>query len=143
MRNEGRRKDRTVRLYVPTDGGYGCVLRYGVALVGVQQEKHGSTIQLNPGPRHIMKATDMCFYMNITKEENSAFILAHPNQDKDSGSIRRKEVAPPPVNNYSKVAGMIASVGETRCLSDTRGGFAVVFSALSACSLPLGSRQLR
>ncbi len=85
--------------------------RYGVALVGVQQEKHSSTIQLNPGPRHIMKATDMCFYMNITKEENSAFILAHPNQEKDTGSIRRKEQSPP-VNNYSKVAGMIANVGK-------------------------------
>ena len=84
--------------------------RYGVALVGVQQDKQGSTIQLNPGPRHIMKTSDMCFYMNITKEENSAFILAHPNQDKDSGSIRRKEN--PTVNNYSKVAGMIASVGK-------------------------------
>ena len=59
------------------------LFRYGVALVGIQQDIVGSTIQLNPGPRHMMNASDICFYMNITKEENSAFILAHPNQDKD------------------------------------------------------------
>ncbi|KAK3602530.1 hypothetical protein CHS0354_003782 [Potamilus streckersoni] len=55
--------------------------KYGVSLVGIQISQHGSTIQLNPGPRHIMKDSDVCFYMNITKEENSAFILAHPNQE--------------------------------------------------------------
>ncbi|GFS09093.1 potassium channel subfamily T member 1-like Protein [Elysia marginata] len=54
--------------------------KYGVSLVGVQRDVVGSTIQLNPGPRHIMRKGDICFYMNITKEENSAFILAHPNQ---------------------------------------------------------------
>ncbi len=55
-----------------------------------------------------MKPSDMCFYMNITKEENSAFILAHPNQEKETGSIKRKESRDP---NYSKVASMIANVG--------------------------------
>lgn len=36
-------------------------------------------IMLNPGPSYILKAADICFYMNITKEENSAFLPA-PNQ---------------------------------------------------------------
>ncbi|XP_069179342.1 potassium channel subfamily T member 2 isoform X5 [Procambarus clarkii] len=53
--------------------------KYGVALVGVRPaelpEFYEDTILLNPGPRHIMKKTDMCFYMSITKEENSAFVV--------------------------------------------------------------------
>ncbi|KAK4312451.1 hypothetical protein Pmani_016138 [Petrolisthes manimaculis] len=53
--------------------------KYGVALVGVRPaelpEFYEDTILLNPGPRHIMKKTDICFYMSITKEENSAFVV--------------------------------------------------------------------
>ncbi|XP_043217025.1 potassium channel subfamily T member 2-like isoform X2 [Amphibalanus amphitrite] len=52
--------------------------KYGVALVGVRPselpEFYEDTILLNPGPRHIMKNSDICFYMSITKEENSAFV---------------------------------------------------------------------
>ncbi|GAB6031498.1 hypothetical protein CHUAL_009271 [Chamberlinius hualienensis] len=56
--------------------------KYGVALVGVRcTDVIGATILLNPGPYHIMKKSDICFYLNITKEENSAFILAHPNEE--------------------------------------------------------------
>lgn len=61
--------------------------RYGVALVGVRPaelpEFYEDTILLNPGPRHIMKKTDICYYMSITKEENSAFIVAS-NQNTTS-----------------------------------------------------------
>ena len=35
---------------------------------------------LNPGPRHIMAKTDICYYLSITKEENSAFVMSY-NQD--------------------------------------------------------------
>lgn len=53
--------------------------RYGVALVGVRPaelpEFYEDTILLNPGPRHIMKKSDTCYYMSITKEENSAFVV--------------------------------------------------------------------
>ena len=31
---------------------------------------------LNPGPSYVLKNSDICFYMNITKEENSAFLPA-------------------------------------------------------------------
>ncbi|KAM8865496.1 potassium channel subfamily T member 1-like isoform 3-T4 [Synchiropus picturatus] len=48
--------------------------KYGVCLIGVKREDNKS-IMLNPGPRHIMAATDTCYYINITKEENSAFIF--------------------------------------------------------------------
>lgn len=55
------------------------LIRYGVALVGVRPaelpEFYEETILLNPGPRHIMKKDDTCYYMSITKEENSAFVV--------------------------------------------------------------------
>ncbi|XP_072310736.1 potassium channel subfamily T member 1 isoform X1 [Eucyclogobius newberryi] len=55
--------------------------KYGVCLIGIKQEDNKS-ILLNPGPRHIMAATDTCYYINITKEENSAFIF---NQEEKKG----------------------------------------------------------
>uniref|UniRef100_A0A3B4AGU3 RCK N-terminal domain-containing protein n=1 Tax=Periophthalmus magnuspinnatus TaxID=409849 RepID=A0A3B4AGU3_9GOBI len=58
-----------VTLLVHTSRG-----QYGVCLIGVKREDNKS-IMLNPGPRHIMAATDTCYYINITKEENSAFIF--------------------------------------------------------------------
>ncbi|XP_031367017.1 potassium channel subfamily T member 2 isoform X4 [Apis dorsata] len=62
--------------------------KYGVALVAVRPaelpEFYEDTILLNPGPRHIMKKTDTCYYMSITKEENSAFKLA--NNQTGSGT---------------------------------------------------------
>lgn len=61
--------------------------RYGVALVGVRPaelpEFYEETILLNPGPRHIMKKDDTCYYMSITKEENSAFVV-HQNQSNQT-----------------------------------------------------------
>uniref|UniRef100_A0A8C9Z5D6 Potassium sodium-activated channel subfamily T member 1 n=1 Tax=Sander lucioperca TaxID=283035 RepID=A0A8C9Z5D6_SANLU len=55
--------------------------KYGVCLIGIKREDNKS-ILLNPGPRHIMAATDTCYYINITKEENSAFIF---NQEEKKG----------------------------------------------------------
>nr|XP_048717519.1 potassium channel subfamily T member 2 isoform X6 [Caretta caretta] len=46
--------------------------KFGVCLIGVRREDN-KNILLNPGPRYIMSSTDICFYINITKEENSAF----------------------------------------------------------------------
>ncbi|XP_076316319.1 potassium channel subfamily T member 2-like isoform X2 [Tachypleus tridentatus] len=49
--------------------------KFGVSLVGVQTDLSGTwPIMLNPGPSYILKASDICFYMSITKEENSAFL---------------------------------------------------------------------
>lgn len=94
-----------------------------MALVGIKQDMPGSTIQLNPGPRHIMKASDLCFYMSITKEENSAFILAHPNDDKEAAAraAATGTTMLPPTGNYSQVAGMIASVGKSARVRSTKG----------------------
>ena len=46
------------------------LFRFGISLVAVLdttvEDPH---LQLNPGPSHILKATDFCFYMSVTKEE--------------------------------------------------------------------------
>uniref|UniRef100_A0A2K6GRG6 Potassium sodium-activated channel subfamily T member 2 n=1 Tax=Propithecus coquereli TaxID=379532 RepID=A0A2K6GRG6_PROCO len=55
--------------------------KFGVCLIGVRREDN-KNILLNPGPRYIMNSTDTCFYINITKEENSAF----KNQDQQRKS---------------------------------------------------------
>ncbi|XP_076122568.1 potassium channel subfamily T member 2 isoform X2 [Alosa pseudoharengus] len=47
--------------------------KYGVCLIGVRR-LDTSNILLNPGPCHIMSTSDTCFYINISKEENSAFV---------------------------------------------------------------------
>ncbi|KAL8609629.1 hypothetical protein ACOMHN_023765 [Nucella lapillus] len=96
--------------------------KYGVSLVGVKRDLPGSSIQLNPGPRHIMRKADICFYLNITKEENSAFILANPNHDDRAGGGGGFATAagtagsdrtrlPHATESASRVASMIASVG--------------------------------
>ncbi|KAG8182946.1 hypothetical protein JTE90_003324 [Oedothorax gibbosus] len=62
--------------------------KYGVALVGVQMDVAGTwPIMLNPGPSYHMQTSDICFYMNITKEENSAFLPA-AGEDKSASSLQ-------------------------------------------------------
>ncbi|KAJ8286572.1 hypothetical protein GJAV_G00040710 [Gymnothorax javanicus] len=58
--------------------------KYGVCLIGVKREDNKS-ILLNPGPRHIMASSDTCYYINITKEENSAFIFKQEEKHKRTG----------------------------------------------------------
>ncbi|XP_065161092.1 potassium channel subfamily T member 2 isoform X4 [Atheta coriaria] len=64
--------------------------KYGVALVGVRPaelpEFYEDTILLNPGPRHIMKKSDTCYYMSITKEENSSFTVANQQTNNNNTS---------------------------------------------------------
>ncbi|KAJ3601216.1 hypothetical protein NHX12_032189 [Muraenolepis orangiensis] len=50
--------------------------KYGVCLIGARR-LDTANILLNPGPCHIMGASDTCFYINISKEENSAFTIYH------------------------------------------------------------------
>ncbi|XP_075433952.1 potassium channel subfamily T member 1-like [Ascaphus truei] len=58
--------------------------KYGVCLIGVCREDKAN-ILLNPGPCHIMSSKDTCFYINISKEENSAFSFKEQEQIKRSG----------------------------------------------------------
>lgn len=54
-------------------------------------EFYEDTILLNPGPRHIMKKDDTCYYMSITKEENSAFVVNQNQQNQNADNVTGKE----------------------------------------------------
>uniref|UniRef100_A0A7N6BXQ0 RCK N-terminal domain-containing protein n=1 Tax=Anabas testudineus TaxID=64144 RepID=A0A7N6BXQ0_ANATE len=63
--------------------------KYGVCLIGVRR-LDTTNILLNPGPCHIMGASDTCFYINISKEENSAFVRGQrePSWGSTGGNTR-------------------------------------------------------
>jgi hypothetical protein len=71
-------------------------LRFGVALVGVQPEN--DLIKLNAGPNYTMSKSDVCFYMSVSKEENSSLLIAEsanqqiPDEDLNltGGSLTKK-----------------------------------------------------
>ncbi|XP_058130880.1 potassium channel subfamily T member 2 isoform X7 [Dasypus novemcinctus] len=91
--------------------------KFGVCLIGVRREDN-KNILLNPGPRYIMNATDICFYINITKEENSAF----KNQDQQRKSnISRSFYHGPsrlPVHSIIASMGTVAiDLQDTSCRS--------------------------
>uniref|UniRef100_A0A672T4B1 Potassium sodium-activated channel subfamily T member 1 n=1 Tax=Sinocyclocheilus grahami TaxID=75366 RepID=A0A672T4B1_SINGR len=90
-----------VTLLVHTSRG-----QYGVCLIGTKREDNKS-ILLNPGPRHIMSATDTCYYINITKEENSAFIFKQ--EEKHSKGLSATGVYDAP--SRLPVQNIIASMG--------------------------------
>ncbi|XP_051968690.1 potassium channel subfamily T member 1 [Xyrauchen texanus] len=80
--------------------------KYGVCLIGTKREGNKS-ILLNPGPRHIMAATDTCYYINITKEENSAFIFKQEEKHSKGLSVAGVYDAP----SRLPVQSIIASMG--------------------------------
>uniref|UniRef100_A0A8C6PLY7 Potassium sodium-activated channel subfamily T member 1 n=1 Tax=Nothobranchius furzeri TaxID=105023 RepID=A0A8C6PLY7_NOTFU len=80
--------------------------KYGVCLIGVKKEDNKS-ILLNPGPRHIMAAADTCYYINITKEENSAFIFKQEEKHSKGLPISGLYDAP----SRLPVQSIIASMG--------------------------------
>lgn len=71
-------------------------------------KKENKSILLNPGPRHIMTASDTCFYINITKEENSAFIFKQ--EEKQKQKFMGKGIYDGP--SRLPVHSIIASMGE-------------------------------
>ncbi|XP_034935518.1 potassium channel subfamily T member 2 isoform X5 [Chelonus insularis] len=87
--------------------------KYGVALVAVRPaelpEFYEDTILLNPGPRHIMKKTDTCYYMSITKEENSAFVVA--NNQTGGGTEPSQVVVETKSDGSATTGGGIGSGG--------------------------------
>nr|XP_036863542.1 potassium channel subfamily T member 1 isoform X7 [Manis javanica] len=81
--------------------------KYGVCLIGLKREDDRN-ILLNPGPRHILAASDTCFYINITKEENSAFIFRQEEKH------HRRSRAGPGLSegpSHLPVHSILASVG--------------------------------
>ncbi|XP_040052257.1 potassium channel subfamily T member 1 isoform X5 [Gasterosteus aculeatus] len=80
--------------------------KYGVCLIGVKREDNKS-ILLNPGPRHIMAAADTCYYINITKEENSAFIFKEEEKHNKGLSVSGLYDAPCRLPVHSIIASMV------------------------------------
>ncbi|XP_060792606.1 potassium channel subfamily T member 1 [Neoarius graeffei] len=80
--------------------------KYGVCLIGIKREDN-KMILLNPGPRHLMAAGDTCYYINITKEENSAFTVRqethHRKKERNSNILNSPSELP--------VHSIIASMG--------------------------------
>lgn len=63
--------------------------KFGVALIGVQTDMRGTwPIMLNPGPTYVLKASDILFYINVTKEENSALMPMRSQQLAQSVSFQ-------------------------------------------------------
>ncbi|XP_056231703.1 potassium channel subfamily T member 1-like isoform X4 [Seriola aureovittata] len=80
--------------------------KYGVCLIGVKREDNKS-ILLNPGPRHIMAAADTCYYINITKEENSAFIFKQEEKHSKGLAVSGLYDAPSRLPVHSIIASMV------------------------------------
>uniref|UniRef100_A0A286XR06 Potassium sodium-activated channel subfamily T member 2 n=1 Tax=Cavia porcellus TaxID=10141 RepID=A0A286XR06_CAVPO len=78
--------------------------QFGVCLIGVRREDN-KNILLNPGPRYIMNATDICFYINITKEENSAF--KNQDQQRKNNVSRSFYHGPSRLPVHSIIASMV------------------------------------
>uniref|UniRef100_A0A674J6Q4 Calcium-activated potassium channel BK alpha subunit domain-containing protein n=1 Tax=Terrapene triunguis TaxID=2587831 RepID=A0A674J6Q4_9SAUR len=80
--------------------------RYGVCLIGVCREDKNN-ILLNPGPCHILASSDTCFYINISKEENSAFIF------RQQEHLHQSRLATPAYHGLTRlpVHSIIASMG--------------------------------
>lgn len=113
-----------------------CLLRYGVCLIGLKREENKS-ILLNPGPRHILGASDTCFYINITKEENSAFIFKQEEKQKRRGLAGQALYEGP---SRLPVHSIIASMGEQLRRQEVDAWFPRV---CSTPHLPLGRRPQR
>ena len=76
-----------------------------MSLIGIQTDMKGTwPIMLNPGPSYILKSCDICFYMNITKEENSAFLPATSNNNNNNNSSNNQPISLPPPPNTPAAA---------------------------------------
>ncbi|XP_052467004.1 potassium channel subfamily T member 2-like isoform X2 [Carassius gibelio] len=56
-----------------TYASFNAYNKYGICLIGVCPDNTKKNILLNPGPEHIMNPLDVCFYISLTKEENTCF----------------------------------------------------------------------
>uniref|UniRef100_A0A672UUY6 Potassium sodium-activated channel subfamily T member 2 n=1 Tax=Strigops habroptila TaxID=2489341 RepID=A0A672UUY6_STRHB len=87
--------------------------KFGVCLIGVRKEDN-KNILLNPGPRYIMSSTDICFYINVTKEENSAFKKQEKHRKKHESKLSYHGTSRLPV--HSIIASMVAiDLQDTGC----------------------------
>ncbi|PKU45329.1 potassium channel subfamily t member hypothetical protein [Limosa lapponica baueri] len=89
--------------------------QFGVCLIGVRKEDN-KNILLNPGPRYIMSSTDICFYINITKEENSAFKKQEKHRKKHESKLSYHGASRLPVHSIIASMGTVAiDLQDTGC----------------------------
>ncbi|KAM6343378.1 potassium channel subfamily T member 2 isoform 3-T3 [Alca torda] len=89
--------------------------QFGVCLIGVRKEDN-KNILLNPGPRYIMNSTDICFYINITKEENSAFKKQEKHRKKHESKLSYHGASRLPVHSIIASMGTVAiDLQDTGC----------------------------
>ncbi|KAM9379477.1 potassium channel subfamily T member 2 isoform 4-T4 [Phaethornis superciliosus] len=81
--------------------------QFGVCLIGVRKEDN-KNILLNPGPRYIMSSTDICFYINITKEENSAIKKQEKHRKKHESKLSYHGASRLPVHSIIASMGTVA-----------------------------------
>uniref|UniRef100_A0A8D2PP83 Potassium sodium-activated channel subfamily T member 2 n=1 Tax=Zosterops lateralis melanops TaxID=1220523 RepID=A0A8D2PP83_ZOSLA len=91
--------------------------KFGVCLIGVRKEDN-KNILLNPGPRYIMSSTDICFYINITKEENSAFKKQEKHRKNHESKLSYHGASRLPVHSIIASMGTVAiDLQDTGCRS--------------------------
>ncbi|RUS81211.1 hypothetical protein EGW08_011005 [Elysia chlorotica] len=69
--------------------------KYGVSLIAVlDTTSPEAQLQLNPGPEHTLKASDYCFYMSLTREENVKVspVTRLPDDKNAAAEIRKKNI---------------------------------------------------
>ncbi|XP_074733329.1 potassium channel subfamily T member 2 isoform X4 [Strix uralensis] len=89
--------------------------QFGVCLIGVRKEDN-KNILLNPGPRYIMSSTDICFYINITKEENSAFKKQEKHRKNRESKLSYHGASRLPVHSIIASMGTVAiDLQDTGC----------------------------
>ncbi|GAB1600252.1 potassium channel subfamily T member 1 [Argonauta hians] len=63
--------------------------RFGVCLLAVENTlKPDSHIQLNPGPKYILKPTDICYYLSVTQEQYAKIKHGSLGQQQSNGHRR-------------------------------------------------------
>ncbi|KAG2461746.1 KCNT2 protein, partial [Polypterus senegalus] len=91
--------------------------KYGVCLIGARREDN-KNILLNPGPRYILTGTDTCFYVNITKEENSTFKKHEEERNSKNPSSVYHGPSRLPVHSIIASMGTVAiDLQDTGCRS--------------------------
>lgn len=69
------------------------LLRYGVNLIAVFDSTAAEAkLQLNPGPEYVMKGSDYCFYMSLSREENVKISPSDLDEGKSTSDIRNKNI---------------------------------------------------
>ncbi|XP_055872368.1 potassium channel subfamily T member 2-like isoform X3 [Biomphalaria glabrata] len=70
--------------------------KYGVNLIAVFDSTAGEAkLQLNPGPDYTMKASDYCFYMSLSREENMKISPSDLDEGNSTSDTRNKNIGEP------------------------------------------------